>query len=173
VTIVAEAPSSEILNLAGNSLVTVNCRRFRPEDMEGAFLVFAATGDTGVNAEIAALARERNILVNAVDDPERCDFISGAVMKRGPLRIAVSTSGCGPLIASRIRDDIEKRYDESFGTYITLAGEIRDYILSKEVDEERKKMALALLADEKTCRIFLRHGKEKVWERILKMLTSF
>ncbi|MHB9028216.1 MAG: precorrin-2 dehydrogenase/sirohydrochlorin ferrochelatase family protein [Candidatus Latescibacterota bacterium] len=172
VTVVAETPSPEVAELAESGRITLVRRRFRPEDLAGMFLVFAATDDRVVNADIAEQAHGRGILVNAVDDPERCDFISGAVVKQGPLRIAVSTSGCGPLIASRIRGEIEERYSESFGTYVTLAGEIREFIISEERDEERKREALACLADEEMYHVFLRCGKERVWERIRKILTS-
>jgi precorrin-2 dehydrogenase/sirohydrochlorin ferrochelatase len=172
VTVVAETLTPEITELEESGDVTLVRRRFRPEDLAETFLVFAATDDRAVNAGIAGLARERNILVNAVDDPDQCDFISGAVVRRGPLCIAVSTSGCGPLIAARIREEIEERYGESRGRFIQLAGEIREYIVSEERDGARKREALSLLADEEMFHLFLRHGEEKVWERIRKILTS-
>lgn len=172
VTVVAEAPSPEVVTLAEGGRLALARRWFRPEDLAGIFLVFAATDDREVNAGIAGLARERGILVNAVDDPQRCDFISGAVVKQGPLRIAVSTSGCGPLIAARVRDSIGERFGGQFGAYVALAGEIREFIVSEERDKERKRAALSRLADEEMYEVYLRCGKEKVWENIRKMLTS-
>lgn len=169
VTVVAERPSSDMEDLANRGRIALARRRFEPADLDGMFLVFAATDDRAVNAGIAGLARERGVLVNAVDDPERCDFISGAVVKRGPLRIAVSTSGCSPAFAGRIRREIEERYGDACGSFLELAGEIRESVLAEEPDEDRRKRALSRLADEEMYTLYLRFGKERVWEEIRKI----
>lgn len=171
-TVIAETAAPELAELAEGGRITLIRRRFRPDDLDGMFLVFAATDDREVNAGIARLAREKHLLVNAVDDPENSGFISGAVVKRGPLSIAVSTNGCGPLIAARIRDELGARFDESRGEFITLAGEIRRFIISGDHGESARACAIARLADEDLYEIFLRHGKEMVWSEIRKTLSS-
>ncbi len=172
VTVVAEAPSPGMEELAKQCRVVLERRPFEPDDLKGMFLVFAATDDRAVNASISELARTHGVLVNAVDDPDRCDFISGAVVKRGPLRIAVSTSGCCPAYAARVRREIEEQYDESRGEFLELAGEIRESVLAEEQNEERRKQVLSRLADEEMYTIYLRCGKERVWEEIRKIRFS-
>ncbi len=110
VSVVAEKPSPEIERLYEQGKVKLLKRRFRAEDTDEAFLVFAATDDTSTNAEISAAAKKRSVLVNTVDCPEMCDFISGAVVKRGPLQIAISTNGQCPAIASTLRGELEQLY---------------------------------------------------------------
>jgi precorrin-2 dehydrogenase / sirohydrochlorin ferrochelatase len=172
VTVVAETPSPAMAALAESSAVRLIVRRVGPEDIRGAFLVFAATDDERVNAEIAGLAREAGILVNAADDPDRCDFILGAVVKRGPLRIAVSTSGCGPLIASGIRRELEEQYDEPFGSWVAAAGEIRARILAEPCPRVRKDEALQWVAGRSAHETFLESGSEGVWSKVRNILSS-
>ena len=172
VTVTAESTSPEMEKLAAREGCTLLRRRFRPEDVRGAFLVFAATDDISVNAEISDICRDAGILVNAVDDPERCNFISGAVVRRGPLRIAVSTSGCSPKLAARIRCELEGRYDASFGEYVSFAGELREYILTQDISRGNRDDALTWIASEEAFTLFLRLGKEQVWDEIQKMLFS-
>ena len=173
ITAVAEEPIPECIDIAAKGELTLLVRRFRPEDIEGAFLVFAATDDDSVNAEVSALARCKGILVNVVDDPLKCDFFSGSVVKRGPLRIAVSTGGSSPLIAQKIRGELEEQYSESYGDFIETAGEMRKDILASGCTEERKSLSLHWLAGEEAYTIFKNSGKETVWEELKKILFSF
>ena len=172
VTVVAESPFPAMVEMADRGQITLHARRFATEDVRGAFLVFAATDDDRVNAEVSDACRQAGNLVNAVDDPGRSDFISGAVVQQGPLRIAVSTSGCSPKLAARIRRELEVRYDASFGEYVSFAGELREYVLTQDILREKKDNALSWIASEEAFTLFLRLGKEKVWDEIRKMLFS-
>lgn len=172
VTVVAEIPSREIAALSKRECITLKTKRFEPSDVKGAFLVFAATNDKSANAEIASAAGRNKSLVNVVDTPELCEFFSGAVVKRGPLKIAVSTSGCCPGIAKQIRGEIEECYPESFTGFIETAGEIRQYILSRtDIDDFIKQDTLSWLAQKETRTIFFKHGKEKIWEELRKLIS--
>jgi siroheme synthase-like protein len=81
-------------------------RRFEPSDLDGRFLVVAATNDRGVNATVSAEAGRRSLLCNVADDPELCSFILPALVRRDPIIVGVSTGGASPALAQRIRDDI-------------------------------------------------------------------
>jgi precorrin-2 dehydrogenase / sirohydrochlorin ferrochelatase len=172
VTVAAEIPSSEMEELAAGGRIELRRRRFAPEDVRGAFLAFAATDDDRTNADVAETCRRAGILVNAVDDPGRSDFISGAVVRRGPLRIAVSTSGCSPKLAARIRRELEERYDASFGEFVSFAGEVREYVFTQDISRENRDNALSWLASGEAFTLFLRLGKDTVWDEIRKMLFS-
>lgn len=91
------------LRATGAALVE---RRFDPSDLDGRFLVIAATSDRRVNAAVSAEADRRALLCNVADDPELCSFILPAVVRRDPILVGVSTGGASPALAQRIRDDI-------------------------------------------------------------------
>jgi siroheme synthase-like protein len=86
--------------------VTLVERRFEPSDLEGRFLVIAATDDRSVNAAVSAEADRRSLICNVADDPELCSFILPALVRRDPIVVGVSTGGASPALAQRIRDDI-------------------------------------------------------------------
>jgi siroheme synthase-like protein len=81
-------------------------RAYRSEDLDGRFLVVAATSTPSVNRRVFRDAETRWLLCNVVDVPELCSFILPAVVRRDPIAIAVSTGGASPALAQRIRDDI-------------------------------------------------------------------
>ena len=81
-------------------------RRYRTSDLEGRFLVVAATADTAVNRRVFEDAEARSVLCNVVDVPELCSFILPAVLRRDPITVAVSTGGASPALAQRLRDEI-------------------------------------------------------------------
>ncbi len=98
VTVVAPRIDEELWRLPVSKLL----RAFEPEDAADRFLVIAATNDRAVNIEVAAVSR----LCNVADDPELCNFILPAVVRRDPIVVGVSTGGASPALAQRIRDDI-------------------------------------------------------------------
>jgi len=173
ITVIAVEPLPEIENLSGSGEVKLLKRRFKPGDLDDAFLVFAATNDKTLNVKISEAAKQRGILVNVVDNPELCNFFSGAVVKRGPLRLAVSTSGRCPSIAAGIRKELEELYTESYGDFVQSAGELRDKILSvQDITDEKKQQALKWLSQKETFTLFLNYGKEKVWEKLKKIIYT-
>lgn len=82
-------------------------RAFQPEDLEGRFLVVAATGDRAVNRRIAQMCRDRRILVNVADDQSACTCKFPAVVRRGRLTVGVSTGGASPTAARFVKERIE------------------------------------------------------------------
>jgi len=100
-------------------------RGFAPADLDGATLAFAATDDGAVNGEVARAGRARGVWVNAADDPAHCDFLLPAVVRRGPLVVAVGTGGRSPALARAVREELETVLTEDHATLATLAGEVR------------------------------------------------
>ena len=173
VNVVAETPCDDIIEMAQNGKITLNRRRFVPEDVSGMFLVYAATDDGAANELVAYSARRDNILVNVVDNPSLSDFNSGSVLKRGPLRIAVSTSGMSPSLARDIRLKLEDQFSDDFGEYVTAAGECRKQLLAdiSLVDEKRRK-ALDWLASDDAIDAFRSSGHEELWTQLKKIIYS-
>jgi uroporphyrin-III C-methyltransferase/precorrin-2 dehydrogenase/sirohydrochlorin ferrochelatase len=113
-----------------NDAVTVAwlAREFDASQLDGAVLVVAATSDSALNARVAAAARERNVLVNVVDDAELSSFIVPAIVDRSPLVIAVSSGGTAPVLARYVRERIEALLDESVGALAGLLERFRGRI---------------------------------------------
>ena len=110
--------------------------------------MFCATDDPDVNARAACAAEETGAFVNRVDSPERCDFIVPSVLRRGPLQIAVSTSGASPALARRIRIELEQIYDERYGTCAYLLGAVRSLLMERVEDPARRRILADHLADD-------------------------
>jgi precorrin-2 dehydrogenase/sirohydrochlorin ferrochelatase len=114
--------------------------------LDGMFLVIGATDDAELNESIGREARERGLLCNIVDDPQKCNFILPSLLTRGDLTIAVSTAGKSPAMAKKIRQDLEKSFPESYGLYLELLGQIRTMVLKeKRPQKENQRIFEALI----------------------------
>ena len=96
ILVVAPEAGSKVNVWARSGVIRWEPRKFQPSDLENMFLVIAATSSRDVNRQVFEEAQSRNILCNAVDDPEYCDFYYPAVVRRGDLQIAISTAGPPP-----------------------------------------------------------------------------
>jgi precorrin-2 dehydrogenase/sirohydrochlorin ferrochelatase len=98
-------------------------------DLKGSFLVFAATDNNLTNEKVFKESRDENILLNIVDDPERCDFIMPSIVRRGELLISISTSGNSPALSKKIREELEELFGEEYKIFLKLMGIIRKRLL--------------------------------------------
>ena len=105
--------------------IELECRPFLPDDLAGAFLVFAATNDRSVNAEVAAAARQQGALVNSVDDPQGSDFHLPAILQRGELTVAVSSGGGSPAFAAQLRDRLAAELGPEWQIFCAVAAALR------------------------------------------------
>ena len=104
-----------------------------------AFLVIGATDQDEVNARISADARERGILVNIVDDPDRCDFILPSLFQRGDLSVAISTAGKSPALAKQLREDLEGRYGQEYLILLKILGILREKVKARGRSSDENK----------------------------------
>ena len=126
ISIIATAPEPELLQWAVvNSAEIVN-ERYEVRHLDGAVLVFAATGDEALDRFISEDASRLGIPVNAVDRPELCDFFTPAIVNRAPLAIAIGTEGAGPVLAQLVRARIDQMLSPSLGALAALAETFRD-----------------------------------------------
>jgi siroheme synthase-like protein len=121
-------------------------REFDPRDLDGISIVIAATNSHKVNTQIFQEARLRNVLCNAVDDPENCDFYYPAVVSRGDLQIAISTNGRSPALAQRLRKDLEEQFGPEYEAWLRELGEAREQLNATHMDAEARKKLLHELA---------------------------
>lgn len=118
VHVIAPQVEPEIAALENDGRITIARRAFEASDVDGAFLVIAATNDTNVNTTVFEAADARSIPVNVVDVPALCSFILPAVERNGPLALAISTAGASPALAKRIKREVA---DKVSGEYVRLA----------------------------------------------------
>lgn len=141
---------------------------FQSEHVDGAFLVIAATDDPSLNRAVSACARERGILVNAVDQPGDCTFIVPSILERGDLVIAVSTSGKSPAMAKKIREDLENRYGREYEIFLALLGKLREEILNKGFSQGENKEIFERLVNSPVLEMM----RKEEWDGIALVLTE-
>jgi uroporphyrin-III C-methyltransferase/precorrin-2 dehydrogenase/sirohydrochlorin ferrochelatase len=138
VRVVAPEATAAIREAAAFGKIIWQQRHFQPSDMAGIFLVVAATSSPELHREIFCQAQSAGILCNAVDEPERCDFYYPAIVRRGPLQIAVSTSGHAPLLAQQIRQELEERFGPDYGPWTEEIGRTRSELLASGAPPEER-----------------------------------
>ncbi|MBI5869941.1 MAG: bifunctional precorrin-2 dehydrogenase/sirohydrochlorin ferrochelatase [Actinobacteria bacterium] len=121
-------------------------RPYEPGDLEGAFLVIAATDDEAVNRAVEEEAQALQLLLNVVDKPEQCNFYVPSSVKRGELMLTVSTGGQLPALSKRLRKQLEQEFPDEWEPALELLGEARGQVISSIDDEEKKKECLTELA---------------------------
>ena len=107
VVVVAPEASAKVMAWAAHGKITWQRRKFEASDIDNAFIVIAATNNKGLNAQVYQLANQQQRVANAVDDLDNCNFIAPAVVRDGPVQVAVSTSGTSPGLAKQLRDRIQ------------------------------------------------------------------
>ena len=149
--VVAPTARPEIQQLVMDGRIEWIKRPFEITDLEGNFLVIAATNSSEVNAAAYRGAVERGILANSVDDPPHCDFYFGSVVSRGKLQIAISTAGESPAFAQRLRREIDAQLPGDLGPWLEDLGRLRRQILVTHPPGELRKALLHRLAHREIC----------------------
>jgi siroheme synthase-like protein len=127
VVLVAPDAEPELERLAAEGSIEWHRREYRPEDLEATFIAIAATNDTEVNIRVYDDAEKRAMLINVVDVPPLCNFILPAIVRTGPLAIAISTAGASPALAKRIKAQIADEYGEPYARLAVLLNEVRGW----------------------------------------------
>jgi len=128
VTLIAPDAVDELQQYAREGSIEWLAREYAgPGDLDGAFMVIAATNDTDVNIAVYDDAERRAMLVNVVDVPPLCNFILPAIVRNGPLAIAISTAGASPALAKRMKREIEAQFGEPYARLAVLLNEVRGW----------------------------------------------
>src|SRR3984893_11398934 len=128
VTLIAPDAEPALREYASEGSIRWEQRQYAgPSDLEGAFMVIAATDDTDVNIAVFEDAERRAMLVNVVDVPPLCNFILPAIVRTGPLAIAISTAGASPALAKRMKREISEPVGEPYAMLAVLLNEARGW----------------------------------------------
>lgn len=120
---------------------------YKEEYIKSSFIVVAATNNKEVNKKIGIYCRNNGKLVNVVDDIELSNYTVPSCVKRGDLLISISTGGNSPSLSSKIKRELENKYDNTYEEYVSLLGEIRKEIIEKIEDISDRKNKLNALVN--------------------------
>lgn len=139
IVLVSPEVCDEVGNLVDRYAIEYRQRGFLPEDVHDVALVIAATSDAVLNGRIAALANERNLPVNVVDNPGLCNFIMPSTIDRSPIQVAISTGGASPVLARLLRAKLESLIPSAYGRLAALIDDFRQAVKQRfsTIDERR------------------------------------
>ena len=146
IRVVALEATPTVREWARSAEIELELRAFADDDLQGAFLVVAATASRRLNERIYRAAQKLGVLCNVVDVPDLCDFFYPSIVRRGDLQIAVSTAGQSPSLAQKIRQQLEKQFGPAYAAWVAELGETRKLILASSLDQGRKLDLLHSLA---------------------------
>jgi precorrin-2 dehydrogenase len=159
VVLVAPKVTETIAGWIRHCGLTWHAREFKPSDLKDTFLAIAATAVPGVNEAVFRESQHRGVLCNAVDEPERCHFYYPAVVRRGPLQIAISTGGLSPALAHRLRVELEEQFGPEYACWLSKLGAKRQAVFRREVNPQRRNRILHALASRRSFEGFLRRRR--------------
>src|SRR4051812_6991390 len=128
VALIAPVAHPELESLAAEGSIEWEKRAYAgAEDLEGVFMAIACTDDTEVNIRVFEDAERRAMLVNIVDVPPLCNFILPAIVRSGPLAIAISTAGASPALAKRMKREISDLFGEEYARLAVMLNDVRGW----------------------------------------------
>ena len=133
VTVISPTLTDDLRALLAEGKLTWEERDYREGDVEGYEVVMVATDDGAVNADVAAEGKRRRVWVNAADDTKNCDFILPAVIRRGKIVVAASTSGTSPALARRLREELEAYLTDDMPALADLLAEVREELRARKI----------------------------------------
>ena len=157
ILVIAPEATAQVQAWAHSKQIAWHQRPFEPGDLEGMLLVVAATSSKEVHERIFDEATKRGVLCNIVDVPPLCDFYYPAVVQRGALQIAVSTSGQSPALAQRLRRQLEEQFGPEYEEWVEQLGMARGKLQSASLDPEERKRLLHEDASEEAFESFHRN----------------
>jgi uroporphyrin-III C-methyltransferase/precorrin-2 dehydrogenase/sirohydrochlorin ferrochelatase len=141
VTVIAPLLGGALAALSVEGAIDVHHRAYRPGDLGGATIAIAATDDRTVNRAVWDEAESERVLLNAVDDVQRCHFIAPSILRRGPITVAVSSSGTCPALAVRLRERIARVVLEEHGRLAAIFGTLRAEVARRVPDLAARTVA--------------------------------
>jgi siroheme synthase-like protein len=127
VVLVAPEAHPELERLAAEGSITWTRREYQPTDLEGCLIAIAATNDSEVNIGVYNDAEQRAMLINVVDVPPLCNFILPAIVRTGPLAVAISTAGASPALAKRMKREISELFGTEYAELAVMLNDVRGW----------------------------------------------
>ena len=145
---------------------------YRPAYLKDKFLVICATDDEEVNRQAADHCINRGILVNSVSEPDRCTFFFPALLKKGPLTVAVSTAGSSPALSRRIKEQLDGYFGSEYEEYLSYLGQMRPRIIARVTDKEARREVFECLAGDEFFSAFKEKPRLEIDGLVEEMLAE-
>jgi siroheme synthase-like protein len=169
-TVISPMVTDRLKKLAAQGAILHLPRDYEPGDLAGYDLVFVATDDGAVNQAVFSEAGSRAIWTNSADDPDNCDFILPAVIRRGGLSVAISTGGRSPATTRAIHEELENYFTPDYGPLVQIASEVRRELKEKSLAASARAWNEALKGE---IRPLLKEGRgEQAKALLLKKLGA-
>lgn len=169
VTYINPTAVPEIEELIKASKIAWECRGFRPDDLNGCFLMITSRPD---NAEIFRLAEDRGILCNAVDDPKNCRFSHGSVHRQGDLTIGISTNGTAPAVAVRLKEMLQREVGPEYKELLDLLVKVRPEINARIKAFGQRKELWYRIVDSEALGLFRAGNPEAARKLVQEIIES-
>ena len=147
VTVISPGITDRLKALLKQGAIRHVAREYQAGDRAGYDLVFVATDNSEINTAVSSEARSLRIWVNSADDPDHCDFILPAVIRRGDLAVAVSTGGVSPAVTRAIREELDEYFTADYAGLVQIAGEVRRELRERSVSPGASAWNRALQGD--------------------------
>ncbi len=171
--VVAPEATSTFHELASGGKIELELRPFQPSDLDGAMIVIAATDDIAINTAVWNAARERNILMNSVDDVPRCDFIAPAIARQGPVAVAISTNGTSPALAAHLRRKMETIMGPEIGVLAEVLGGMRPQVMDAVDGVDQRIKFWNTLVNDDLIELTRHEGREAAQTHVEKFLADW
>ncbi|GAB6098515.1 bifunctional precorrin-2 dehydrogenase/sirohydrochlorin ferrochelatase [Halanaerocella petrolearia] len=171
ITLVSPQISNNINKLISKEEIEFLPRKFKRQDIEGKFLIIAATDKKEINQEIGQLAIQKDKLVNVVDNVELSNFTLPATIEQGDLLLTVATGGNLPALSRVIRQKLEVDFGSEFACFLKLMSQIRPVVLEELAQEEMRRKVFRQLADLELINL-LTEDRETAIKRIEEILAE-
>lgn len=148
VTLVAPEANASARGMAQSGQVSLVEGAYRAEHLDGAWVVFAATDNAGVNAQVTRDAQARGILVSDAGAPETGDFLSPSVVRRGELMLTASTGGGSPTLAAVVRESLETVFGTEWGPLTAIVSSLRGEVQQAGNEDARRRAVRRVIEDE-------------------------
>ena len=173
ITVVSPEFAPEIRSWAGEGRIELLERPFEAADIEDRFMVIAATDNPELNATVYRLGNAANKLTNSVDDPVNCNFIMSANARSGPMQVAVSSAGCSPALAQRIRSRISQELlTPETGLVAELLGDWRAAVKSALPSYKHRQRFWEQALDDGIASVLAEQGREAADRWISERLAA-
>ena len=172
VTVISKEVAPVIQELESKGMIKLKLQPYTQGDLGDSYLVICATDNEGLNAKVAKECLGKGILVNVVDDPSLCSFFVSSTIRQGDLAISVSTNGQSPLLASKIKRELESQFGTEYKAFLELLGYARKRAKAECNEPEKRKLIYKSIVNSDVIEL-LRSGQESLAkERIDQCISS-
>jgi siroheme synthase-like protein len=171
VTVLSAGLTAQLHDWVGNGMITWIPRAYEPGDLQGAFLVIVTDRNSHITERICQEAHELGTLLNVADDPAHSIFVAGSVVRQGPLTIAISTSGCAPALAVRLRQQFERDFGPEYAVLLGLLRELRASLAGRDANAQERRALWYRLLDSDLLEL-IRAGHDDLARQLIALLLG-